>query len=246
VEQFMKKFFALVLLLCMALSLISGCTVKDPYDQYLAAMEKTEAIEQMQASISYTLSMNYNNFTLDITAFSEAKTTVVGGKSVNFQNVNMSFLGFTFESEWYDYEDFRYTSKNGVKTKETIPEYDSGMSPLDFKKDDIISSTFEKVDKGSKYTVTLSGSIAEESLANIFPFDDFLEIFGLNTNDGIMSSDVTMYFIIDKDGYISEFLLQYESTVTIDGAPFTFSMDISMSFVFGDVTIELPDFSEYV
>jgi len=236
----------------MSLSLISGCTSKvtneeDPYAIYLAAMEKTETVEQMQGQMSYEISMKYNGSTIGISATSEVKASIVGGKPVAYQNFEMNFWSLAFESEYYDYDGFRYTLEDGVKTKETIPVYDSGLTPIDFTKDDIISSTFEKVDKGSKYGVTLSGDFIEESLADLVALDFIADLLDVDEIDkAIFSAAVTIYFTIDNDGYFCELSLQYEGTANVNDSSFTLSIEINMSFTFGDVTIELPDFSEYV
>lgn len=248
----MKRLLALVLALCLSLSLLPGCSTDD-YAKYVAAVEKTNKLEALQGQMKMLVGIKTQGLSMEIPLTLDFKQRIDDGELTLYQKQSMEFLGYKQEIEQYYVDGVYYVSEDGYKYKveQSLEDIDELLSPsvLNFEKGDLVSSSGEKVDKGTKYTATISGSAIETYLYDVLnmPLDELLDGMAGLEDVEIDIPDTTVYFIIDKAGYICEYSMILEFSVTVDEATVSCSLDFTMSlFDLGkDVTIDFPDFSEY-
>jgi|GEM_PF-4565462 len=237
----MKKHLVLILALCLALMLFAGCggNTDDTYSKFSSAVEKTNALESLQGTATMIMTIDSD----EILMTTDFKQKIENGNLTVYQK--HSYKGELLSEQYYS-DGFMYMSMfmfgEEIKFKKETPMEDAKtMSVVDFKKKDLIRSSSEEVGKGTKYSVVIPSSAIKSYIK--YNLDNAID------EEGTTYSDVTMHFIIDKAGYICELYMKFSVSISNpDGPDLSGFAEMTMTFndPGEDVTIDLPDFSDYI
>lgn len=234
-----KRLLSLIIALLM---LVAVTSCKDDVltaDEVFAAVEKTAALESYRLSYDVMMHMTHLDEFIDAPVVGTTEKAVVNGERVSKTYVTMDYGESKSETELYLVGDMAYIESSGQKVKLPAEYAATGVPTIDLsliKRDAIESIT--QGDDGF-YTVALK----EDSLKS------FIATFlGAEDNVNTTYKNVSLCLKLE-DGYVAEGKFAFAMATSDDGfGEYGTTSDCIFSFDSPgkDVSITLPDFSDYV
>lgn len=254
--KYLKTVF--IVLAFVFVMLITGCE-QDIYQEYMDASEKTSTLESVSGSITYDIEMQKDGTTLSfpITADYKMRTE---DRAISQMTMDMgySFLGQDIKVSAYIDNDIMYMDAAGTKIKtpinaEDLSEYENMITARLELTEDILKNAERTVQNGIvSVTVTFDGNLLREQLIDMFSAS-----FSGAYNPGMAAvqnldyisdiSDVTMKYIINDDGYITSYGIDFSMNLDINGDQSSVGANIVMTYdnPGQPVEIEMPNLDEY-
>ena len=234
-----KRLLSLIMALLM---LVAVTSCKDDVlsaDEVFAAVEKTAALESYRLSYDVMMLMTHHDEFIDAPVVGTTEKAVIDGENVSKTYVTMDYGESKSETELYLVGDMAYIECSGQKVKLPAEYAATGVPTIDLsliKRDAIESITQEEY---GFYTVALK----EDSLSG------FIAMFlGTDENSKATYKNLTLSLKIE-DGYVAEGKFGF-SMSTSDDEVGEYGTTADCVFTFDEpgknVSIALPDFSEYV
>lgn len=232
----MKKIVSLILILCLASMLFVGCSTKTPAEQIAEALDKTQALDSMDAEMTMTVTVAAQGFTMEIPMTMDIKGEALQSDAPKMKiDMSMTMLEQTAKMEMYMEGDWAYYVMDGYKYKVKISELESeedysesvGSLLQDLPDDLLKDIELEEKSDGSK-SVTIE--IAADKFADLF--EEIMEDMNSSTGTGTGAAEITdcSVTLTLKDGYITEYAMSYDMEMTVEGIAFTGSAEASISY----------------
>ena len=235
----MKKILSVILAITMLFATLSltACG-QAPAEVIENAFEKTENLDSYHAVMETSISMGGGGFSVEIPMTIEYK--VEGAKSQNpklYAKSIVEVLGESVTVETYMAGGWMYVVQGDNKFKADISKIDD-VDDYDYSAfmegimqelpEDLLKNVEFKVEDGAK-TVTVN--IPDATFKQVF--DDFLEEMGelalQDEFDKLTTSNATVSMSV-KDGYISDYSMEYTMTLGMDGINMDANVSASVSF----------------
>lgn len=248
----MKKIISLILALSLMCCVLSACGGQTPQQLVSAAMEKTTALDAMDAVMEMSVSMEMNDLSMTVPMTYEIQATDMQSdnpKMLIGLTMKLDIAGFATDVDMdiYSADGWAYIASNGsgYKVKATAMEGQLGadastdmimqMLPEELLKD----AESQKNDDGSQtVTVNIDGetfSKLYEELINSLNSTTGTSVTSLTISDAVVKITV-------KDGYVSVYDMDF--TMNMDVAGTAVKADASASVTYKnpgkDVTITPP------
>lgn len=249
----MKKFWSVLLIAIMVVTM-TGCKEekKDPKVMFEEAMEKMEELDSVDMSANIDMTMDMEDEMIEMTVNMDVKMENMQEENMKMAApINMKMMGVTIEGDFYYADGYYYMDMLGQKIKvamdinelnETYTEsLGINIKDLDMykdfvmeEKDDLYVIQFvcddEKVMEYSKNIM--------ESMGNMYTveWDDM----GLEEMQGSIT--------VNEEGYVVEQVMDITMSMEIEEVSTTYDMVMTTTYhnPGEDVTVELPDVSEYL
>lgn len=248
-----KSFKSLAaILLCVGITtLFSGCGKKDPYTIYMDASKKTSSLPGMEANYSVDMNMDVAGSTIAIKMSSDMR--IDGNNTDNMKldmDMTMDLLGQNITTKTYYTDGYYYMDSMGSKFKypmnieELQERLVANNVQTELKEEDFKKLTLTKKDNLYELTFTIDADSMNNMVASsMSSLSDMLGDDSAETTVGNIDGTMT----VNKDGYISTMTMKFPCTVSVEGQDVECDMTIAFEYIDPgkDVTVELPDFSEY-
>lgn len=256
----MKKLFALMLSLAMAVSLAAcGAKPLTAEEVYTKAEEKSAAMEKVDADMTIDMTMELaaegETQTIDMTVGASMRGENVGKEGMRFEmpmSVSMPMLGMSMNVNSYYADGYYMMDMMGTKIK-TPMDLDraieqiqsSGMAELgsvDLLKD-LAMTEVESEDKKKQYQLTYT--MDPEALGGFY--DEYLGSMGLGDESQITWGDIAGTLLVDKEFNIVNQTMTADFSMTVEGETVSCSMamDAVYKTIDEDFALNIPDASEY-
>lgn len=248
----MKKTISLVLALCLMCCVLSACGGQTPQQLVSAAMEKTAALDSMDAVMEMSVSMEMDGQSMTIPMTYEIQATDMQSddpKMLIGLTMKLDIAGFTtdIDMDIYSADGWAYIASNGsgYKVKNTAMDDQLGadastdMIMQELPEELLKDAESQKNDDGTQtVTVTIDGEAFSKLYEEL--------INSLNSTAGTSATSLTIsdavVKITVKDGYVSVYDMDFTMNMDIDGI--TVKADASASVTYKnpgkDVTITPP------
>ncbi|MCI9449167.1 MAG: hypothetical protein HFE30_02790 [Clostridiales bacterium] len=211
----MKRIISLALAGVLSLALFSSCGQKAPtLEELNSAVKKTEALEGTDTDVTMNMKMSISGMTIDSDFSGNVKVAKEDGKLVKFlSNITATMGTESSTTSMYYADGYTYTDYAGMKTKTETSEIEALSSAaveipdFDLNDETVTDFSSEAVDGEYKCTVSLNTDKIKDKLG---------ELLGEYTNSEADSSDnlnfssASGYYIIDKNGYCSEYNFKFD------------------------------------
>ncbi|MBQ8802643.1 MAG: hypothetical protein IJZ53_03270 [Tyzzerella sp.] len=257
----MKKFISILLSVMLVLAMV-GCgggetkekdEPKDPKVLLEEATEKMQGIEAMDFSMLMDMNMEMAGeeiameMEMGVQVQDQGKETM---KMAMPMTMKMPSQGVTMEMNMYYTEGYYYMDMLGMKMKtpmdvaEMMEGVEEGTSAADISTEGMTELELEE--KEDSYVISFVGD-TEKMLAY-----SEAAMASMQSMSGLEGAEVTLDEIkgtitIDKEGYITEQVVDMAMTMTVEGEAVATTMTMTLTYnsIGEDVVVELPDLTEY-
>ena len=232
----MKKIVSLILVLCLTTALFAGCSTVTASQQIADAVNKTQALDSMDAEMTMTVTVAMQGVTLEIPITMDIKAEALQTDAPKMDiNMSMTMLEQTTAIEMYIEDDWTYCVMDGYKYKMKTSDLDSeedysetaNSLVQDLPEDLLKDITLEEKSDGSK-SVTIE--IAAEKFADLY--EDLVD--SMNSSAGTGADNVKLndcsVTLVMKDGYITQYSMCYDMEMTIEGVSVTGSAEAAITY----------------
>ncbi|MEE0776854.1 MAG: DUF6612 family protein [Bacillota bacterium] len=253
----LKKILCTMIAIAMLFS-FAACgeekTSQDPMDIYLAAAEKNENLNDQDLTMVMDYTMDLDGQSIDVSSDIDAKIKDYNKDTMQMEMfMNMEMAGSTIAMNMYYVDGYYYMDTMGQKMKysmdiQTMVEQLEGQLGVETFEKEMIQS-IEASEDGKTLTMVIDGKamskFMEQALASTL-------------NTGSESGDITIDDIdcvltLDDDGYIASQVMDFKMSMAMaldaEGTNSEVAMTIHLEAQYNnigkEVTIELPDFSDY-
>lgn len=257
----MKKFISVLLSVMLVFAMV-GCgggeekvkdEPKDPKVLLEDATAKMQDIESMDFSMLMDMNMEMAGEAIDMQMEMDVQVQDQGKETMKLampMTMKMPSQGVTMEMNMYYTEGYYYMDMLGMKMKtpmdvaEMMEGMEEGTSAADIGTEGMKDLEMEEKEDG--YVISFVGD-TEKML-------DYTEsaMASMQSMAGMEGAEMTLDEIkgtitIDKDGYISEQVVDMAMTMTVEGEAVATTMTMTLTYnsIGEDVVVELPDLSEY-
>lgn len=231
----MKKISSILLSAVLVLSLLAGCA-SDPKAALMKAVEKNNTLTSYESNMDIKMKVETAGVTMDMPITGNVKVAQKDGKMVMSTDMNMETMGVKMAIKIYMADNFMYMDILNQKMKMEVPmdELQNAEKSLGGLDQDVIKEVkTESADGGTKYTVTVDETkmkdFAEAILAKSQVGTGGSAAAGLQSLEGATFSNVQMYLIIGKDGYVTEQWVSMDMTMTTPATEAAAEMEMKMS-----------------
>lgn len=261
----MKKLSAIMLALVMVLSVVLLASCKKEmtaYQTFSEAMAKTKALDSMELKSTATSAIAFGSEKLSMTVGYSVKTAGLKGDAPTLSgDFDIGVSGISMKANVYSTSDTIYVSMAGMKVKMDADSEDAQDYNVDVD-DTLISNLPEDIfkdveviendDKTKTINVTLTGEQFSEYCKDIYEKAlEALDVDDVSMYD-IKADDITISMVVNKDGYISKYTMNYKISVSVtqEGVTATATSENSVEIEFVNpgtpVTVDVPtDLDEY-
>lgn len=221
----MKKFLAVLLVLCLSLSvltLVSCEKEKTTAEKVSEAIEAVQAYDAYAATYDMNMKMDMMGMSLDVPMTMDLKIRDAHSESpVASIDMTMEMFGVELEMPMYMEGDWVYSSVMGMNYKTRVE--DSEESAYANAVEDMVKDLPEELFEGLEMTLNEDGS---ETVELSIPQDQFNELFeatldSVSDTAGEGYSDVsvsdTKVSITIKDGLVSVYDISYKMSMKTEG-----------------------------
>lgn len=212
----MKRIISLVLAGVLSLALLSSCGQKAPTLESLSeAIEKTEALASSDIDVSMNMKIGMMGTTIDSGLEGNIKVSKEGDKTVFLSSLTTKMGEESSTTATYYADGYMYTDKAGMKIKSESSEEealkDASVEIPEFELNDetVKEFTTESVDGGYKCNLSFNFDKIKDSLGDILGGFSGTED---EDSEELINSSVSAYYVIDKNGYCSEYNVKFDAT----------------------------------
>ena len=232
----MKKIVALLLVLCLTSMLFAGCGTKPAGEQIAEALNKTQALDSIDAKMTMNVTMAMQGVTIELPVTMDIKGDALQTDSPKMAiDMAMTMMGETakmemyMEGEWayYVMDDFKYKMK--ISELDASDDYSDSVDSLvqDLPEDLLKDIKLEEKSDGSK-SVTID--ISADKFSELYK--DIME--GMNSSAGAGTDNVEItgcsVSLTMKDGYITEYAMSYDMQMTVEGISVTANAEAAVVY----------------
>ena len=224
------------MVLCLTSMLFAGCGTKTPAEQITEALNKTQALDSMDAEMTMTVTMAMQGITIELPITMDIKGEALKSDSPKMDiEMSMTVMEETMkmemymEGEWayYVMDDYKYKMK--VSDLESEEDYSDSVDSLvqDLPEELLKDIKLEEKSDGSK-SVTID--ISADKFSELYK--DIME--GMNSSAGAGTDNVKItdcsVTLTMKDGYITEYAMRYDMEMTVEGVSVTANAEAAVVY----------------
>lgn len=220
-----KRIVALLLALCIVCmcGLLASCSQLTTVVELAQAVERTNNLEDMDATLEVEMSMEIMGIEMNIPITADMKVKGMNSENpISFSTVSMSLLGTNVTVDVYQEGDWAYLSMDGMQYKMNISEAESEYDYTDDMKN-MLQTLPEYLLEGIEFTEnedgskTISVNISDEEFTELYDelLEDLSATSGVNPEDLEVSDAVVSITI--KDGYVLEYDMEFTMAMTVEG-----------------------------
>lgn len=248
----MKKIFSLALALCMLIGMVSlsSCT-QSRAELVKNALKNTQELESLEAKAEIDVTIGSQGFSITVPIVVDVKGQGIGtSKAKMYEKMTLTAPGQSVSATMYADEDWLYVSESGVEYKiSTEDAADMGEDPgeevndimRELPEEALDGASEEKYSDGRRvFTVDMNEEDFNET------FDDLVKSLGESVAgtgiEGFGFEDAVVKITV-KNGYISEYDMEFKITTVLDGVEMDMIVDVDLTIIDPgqDVTVLIPD-----
>lgn len=245
-----KRFFAVLMVITMFLSVfMTGCMGESSFTFVNNAVQKTEALTSVNATMALEMKLEGEGMTLEIPMVMEMKAKNLKSDSQVMRiSATTEMFGQSTEMDIYQENDMSYVTANGVQYKMATSEMgDSAVS--DKQMNQMIKAFPEEVMKDVEIGVTADGNKAVEITFSDEEFEtvfaDFIDSMknsatgSLEVEADVSLSDMKVRIAVNEDGYICDYYLFFKMAVTAEGETINMTVEAAIKYIDPGVEVEV-------
>ena len=254
-----KRILAVLLTLAIVLCafLLGGCTKEDAYIIFKDALSKTNALDDIDATMKMQVDVKSEGMSLSVPMSVDMKGTGLQSESPLLSSkLSMKMLGQEMKLDMYQEGKTAYITMGDTKYKITVDgENDNEYDYTDDMQDvmqDLPEELFENIsftetEKGQEITVNVPESMFEEI------YDDVIESAGATSGASVDDLKVsnTKVTVCINDGYVVLYKMSFKMNMDIEGIKSESDVSASVEYknIGKKVTVTPPegykDYEEY-
>lgn len=228
-------------------------TTQDPMEIYLAALKKTAGLKDMDITMNMASTLETDGDSFKIAYDSKLKIKDTNQETMQMaMTTNTSVAGHSFDTNIYYTDGYYYMDTPGqamkfsIDLQEVMKQVKNQTSAIFFEED--VIQSIEASEDGKMLTLKLDeaalSSFAEQIVAST--------LGDTGESDRISIGDIDCVFTLDDNGYIVAEVMDCTMNIAAnaldEGDATEMEMDMHLEVqnnISEEITIDLPDFSEY-
>ena len=250
----MRRMGGILLALVLMLSLAACSSNPTPQEIYDQAIENLNAATGMDADMDMTMTMSDESTSMEIGLSAAVKAKDVDSESMKMDVLmNMDIMGTSMEVQTYYADGYYMMDLMGQKVKYAMSMEDAlGQVSLTQELSDEVLENLTMEESGGVRTLSYSVDVAK--LGDASTAEEYMSILeSMGLADMMGDSDMTYdsmsgTMTVNEDGYMTSNNMSMAGTVDVEGTPVDFELQMGITYnnPGQDVTIEVPDASEYI